>query len=257
MTAENLLQRAARTANIKQTLAVLDDIEYRRAVSQDEIAAIADIRQQAYENADIYIGESPSFTDAVDFDPRAYVFGVYWREMLVGTMRIHVLSSDNPKTNSTKYFPDVLDPLVAQGLTFMDPARFAILPGMDKQIPSLAPIVLRLGLAAVRHFNCDFGLATIKEGHAGFYRRVFNYTQMTPLQSFPPLKQKFALFSTSQGNIDAVCSNFPVLDGVPTEAKLLFSNVNMAKPAVLSVRPTARLALRNKIAYPDLLQAAE
>jgi hypothetical protein len=257
MTAEKLLQLNARAANIEQTLKTLDDIEYRRAFTQDEIAAIAEVRQRAYEDADIYNGASPSFTDAVDFDPRAYVFGVYWRERLVGTMRVHVLSADNPATNSTKYFPSVLDPLVAQGLTFMDPARFAILPNLDKEIPGLATIVLRLGLAAVRHFNCDFGLATIKEGHAGFYRRVFNYTQMTPVQSFPPLKQKFALFSTSRSNIDTVCANFPVLDGLPTEAKLLFSNISMAKPAVLSVRPTARLAIRKRAAYPDLLQAAQ
>ena len=257
MSVEKLLQQSARSANIEQTLKTLDDIEYRRAFSQDEIAAIAEVRQRAYEDADIYDGASPSFTDAVDFDPRAFVFGVYWRERLVGTMRVHVLSADNPKTNSTKYFPNVLDPLVAQGLTFMDPARFAVLPGLDKEIPGLATIVLRLGLAAVRHFNCDFGLATIKEGHAGFYRRVFNYTQMTPVQSFPPLKQKFALFSTSRSNIDTVCANFPVLDGLHTEAKLLFSNVGLAKPAVLSVRPTARLALRNKIAEPDLRLAAQ
>jgi hypothetical protein len=257
MTTENLLQRAARSANIEQTLRTLDDIEYRRAVSQDDIALIADVRRSAYEDADIYVGESPSFTDEVDFDPRAYVFGVYWRERLVGTMRIHVLSRDNPRTNSTRYFPNVLDPLVAQGLTFMDPARFAILPGMDKEIPGLATIVLRLGLAGVRHFNCDFGLATIKEGHAGFYRRVFNYTQMTPVQSFPPLKRNFALFSTSRSNIDTICTNYPVLDGLPIEAKMLFSNAAPAIPKVLSVRPTARLALRNKIIYPDLLQAAQ
>jgi hypothetical protein len=257
MTAENLLQHAARLANIEQTLKTLDDIEYRRVTSEDDIEAIAAVRRSAYEDADIYVGESPSFIDAVDYDPRAYVFAVYWREQLVGTIRIHVLSRDNPKTNSTRYFPNVLDPLVAQGLTFMDPARFAILPGIDKEIPGLATIVLRLGLAGVRHFKCDFGLATIKEGHAGFYRRVFNYTQMTPLESFPPLKRKFALFSTSQSNIDTVCTNFPVLDGLPVEAKMLFSDASPAKPGVLSVRPTARLAIRRKVAYPDLLQAAQ
>ena len=257
MTTENLLQRTARVAMIEQTLKTLDDIEYRRATSQEDIAEIAEVRRSAYEDADIYVGESPSFIDAVDFDPKAYVFGVYWREKLVGTIRIHFLSRENPKTNSTKYFPDVLDPLVEQGLTFMDPARFAILPGMDKEIPGLASIVLRLGLAGGRHFNCDFALATIKEGHAGFYRRAFNFTQMTPVKPFPPLKQKFALFSSSRSNIDAVRTNFPVMDGLALEAKMLFSNVSPASPRVLNVRPTARLAIRNKVVYPDLLQAAQ
>jgi hypothetical protein len=257
MTAEKLLQQQARAANIEQALQIMDDIEYRRVKSSEDMQLIAEVRRSAYEDAEIYASKDASFVDELDFDPRVYVFGVYWRERLVATMRIHILSNNNPHSNSQHYFPNVLDPLIGQGLTFMDPTRFAILPGLDKEIPGLATIVLRLGLAGVRYFNCDFGLAMIKEGHGGFYRRVFNYTQMTPMQSFATFKPKYALYSTSRSNIETVCLNYPILDGLPTEASLLFSNLAPAKPAILSVKPTARLAIRNKMAYPDLLQAAQ
>jgi hypothetical protein len=257
MTTENLLQRAARSANIEPTLKTLDDIEYRRAISPEDLELIAQVRRAAYTDAEIYANENAEFIDELDFDPRVFVFGIYWQERLVATMRIHILSRENPRSNSQHYFPNVLDPLIAQGLTFMDPTRFAILPGLDKEIPGLATIVLRLGLAGVRHFNCDFGLAMIKEGHGGFYRRVFNYTQMTPLQNFPTFKPKYALYSTSRSHIDTVCHNYPALDGLRVEANLLFVNTLSSRPPVLSVRPTARLAIRNKIIYPDLLQAAQ
>jgi hypothetical protein len=257
MSAEELLQQTARSANVEQMLRTMDEIEYRRAVSHEDMELIAQVRRSAYEDAEIYASKDVSFIDELDFDPRVYVFGVYWRERMVATMRIHILSRDNPSSNSQHYFPAVLNPLVDQGLTFMDPTRFAILPGLDKAIPGLATIVLRLGLAGVRHFNCDFGLAMIKEGHGGFYRRVFNYTQMTPMQNFPTFKPKYALYSTSRSHIDTVCFNYPVLDGLTKEAGLLFSNMSPAKSGVISVRPTARLAIRNKTAYPDLLQAAQ
>jgi hypothetical protein len=257
MTVENLLHQTARSANIEQMLQIMDEIEYRRAVSEEDMQLIAEVRRTAYEDAEIYVNGTVAYVDEFDFDPRVFVFGVYWRERLVATLRIHILSRDNLQSHSQYYFSSLLDPLIAQGATFMDPSRFAVLPDLDREIPGLATIVLRLGLAGVRHFNCDFGLAMIKEGHGGFYRRVFNYTQMTPLQTFTGIKRKYALYSTSRSHIDTVCFNYPVLDGLPVEASLLFSNASTAKPGVLSVRPTARLALRNKIIYPDLLQAAQ
>jgi hypothetical protein len=257
MTVENLLHQTARSANIEQMLQIMDEIEYRRAVSEEDMQLIAEVRRTAYEDAEIYVNGSVAYVDEFDFDPRVFVFGVYWRERLVATLRIHILSRDNLQSHSQYYFSSLLDPLIAQGATFMDPSRFAVLPDLDREIPGLATIVLRLGLAGVRHFNCDFGLAMIKEGHGGFYRRVFNYTQMTPLQTFTGIKRKYALYSTSRSHIDTVCFNYPVLDGLPVEASLLFSNASTAKPGVLSVRPTARLAIRNKIIYPDLLQAAQ
>jgi hypothetical protein len=257
MTAENLLKHTARAANIEQMLKVMDEIEYRRAVSEEDMQSIAELRRSAYEDAEIYDNGSMSYIDDYDYDPRVFVFGVYWRERLVATLRIHILSRENLHSHSQYYFSSVLDSLISQGATFMDPSRFAVLPDLEREIPGLATVVLRLGLAAVRHFNCDFGLAMIREGHGGFYRRLFNYTQMTPPQTFPGIKRKYALFSTSRSHLDAVCFNYPVLDGLPIEAKLLFSTATPAKPRVLSVRPTARLAIRKQTVYPDLLQAAQ
>jgi hypothetical protein len=257
MTVENLLHHTARSANIAQTLQILDDVEYRRATSQEDLQYIAQIRRTAYEDKEIYVKGSVDYIDEFDFDPRVFVFGVYWRERLVATMRIHILSQQNLHSHSQYYYSSVLDPLIAQGVTFMDPSRLAVLPDLDREIPGLATIVLRLGVAAVRHFNCDFGLAMIKEGHGAFYRRMFNYTQMSPLQTFTGIHRKYALYSTSRSHLDTVCSNYPILDGLPIEAKQLFSTVSPATPRVLSVRPTARLAMRKKMVYPDLLQAAQ
>ena len=257
MSVEKLLEQTARSTSLDRMLTIMDVIEYRRVTSAEDLDQMAQIRRCAYSEADVYANHQTSFIDDFDFDPRVFVFGVYFQGTAVATIRIHIVSKDNPISNSQYYFSSILDPLIGQGLKFMDPTRFAIAPGMDKEIPGLATIVLRLGLAAVRYFNCDFGLAMIKEGHGGFYRKVFNYSQISPPQQFSNYNPKYALYSTSRMHTDAVCENYPAMDGLHTESRMLFAQTPMGKPNVLSVRPTARLAVRNASLKMEAMQAAE
>ena len=257
MSVEKLLEQTARSNLLERTLTIMDSIEYRRVTSAEDLDQIANLRQSAYNEANIYVDKEMSFVDEFDFDPRVFVFGVYFQATLVGTIRIHILSKDNSTSHSQIYYGDILNPLLAQGVKFMDPSRFAIVPGMDKEIPGLASIVLRLGFAAVRYFNCDFGLAMIKEGHGGFYRKIFNYSQISPPIKFPNIHMKFALYSTSRMNTDTISVNYPAMDGLHAESRLLFSIAPLGQPNVLSVRPTARLAIRNASLKMEAMQAAE
>jgi hypothetical protein len=256
MNTQVLLTQSARQAAVDRVFSLLEDIEYRRVLTAEDLDAVARVRRAAYADAEVYANPDQPVVDDYDLDPRVYVFGVHWRERLVATMRIHILSQQNRKSNSLSYFPDVLEPLIDQGMTFMDPTRFAVDPRFEQAVPGLATVVLRLGLAAVRHFNCDFGLAMIKEGHGGFYRKVFNYTQMTPFQKFATFNPRYALYSTSRSHADDVCRNQPVLDGLALESRLLFASPKHGEPAVLSVRPTAKLALRNRFTFADPVAAS-
>ena len=247
------LSLVLRSAHVMRLFQTLETIEYRRITSAEDLDAVAAVRRAAYGEAAIYADPDRPVCDASDLDPDTYVFGIHWQEMLVATMRINILSNESRASNSLHFFPNVLNPLLDQGMKFMDPTRFAITPGMDREIPGLAILVLRLGLAAVRHFKCDFGLAMIKEGHGGFYRKIFNYTQIAPFAQFSTFNPKYGLFSTPRSMTETVCQNYPVLDGLPLEWRMLFDPVPPGEPKVLTVKPTARQACGLDLASLDLL----
>ena len=66
-----------------------------------------------------------SLIDDLDFDSHAYVVGVYIDEELVSTLRVSHMTPDHRKGTSLKYFGDVLHPMLDQGMSFIDPSRFA------------------------------------------------------------------------------------------------------------------------------------
>ena len=236
------LATIAQSAHLFRLLETLEDIEYRRVTSAEDFQQVAELRRLAFLDKQIFVQEDYPITDLTDFDRESYVFSVHWMEQMVASIRINIISRNNRLSNTISYFPDVLNPLLDQGMTFMDPTRFSILPGMEREIPGLNIIVLRLGLAAVRHFRCDFGLAMIREGHVGFYRKIFNYTQIAPFQKFDTVHRKYGLFSTPRSMTETVCQNYPVLDGLPLEWRMLFDPVAPGEPKVLTVKPTARQA---------------
>ena len=257
MNVENIVGYFANSQYVRKIGDCMDDIDYRRVTSQDDLLAISELRRNSYLPAKIYADLSRPMTDISDNDPSVYVFGVFFREKLVSTVRIHILNSKNRNSNSRLYFQNVLDPLLDQGLSFMDPTRFAIDPLVEKDIPGLALITLRLGFLAAKHFECDFCLSMIKEGHGAFYRRYFLSSQITPYRQFPAFTSKYALFSSPKSMEELICARYPLFRSLAKEREMLFGIPKPGMPANLSVKPTARLAMRNRISQPELRQASQ
>ena len=257
MNVQNLIFDVSHDAYIKKLLTYLDDVDYRRVTSDEDMLPVEKIRRAAYHKAGSFTNPNHPTTDQIDFDPKVYVYAVYWRAKLVSTVRIHILSSQNPNSNSYTYFPEVVGPLLEQGKTFMDPTRFVIDPNIEDDIPGLSMITLRLGFIAAKHFDCDYCLSMIRPRHAAFYRRVFRSTQITPEQRFSTLSDPYALHSSPKSMEDVICARYPVFRSLAKEREMLFGVPKLGQPANLSVKPTARLAMRNQVAHPDLLQAAQ
>ncbi len=242
MNSYNILEKTAHSGLIERLLRTLDDIEYRRVATGEELEAVIRLRERAYRSHNVYVRTDQPMTDPQDLDPRFFTFGVYWREQLLSTLRLHIVTSDNPVCNSRDYYPDVLNPLIDQGLSFMDPTRFAIEPGADQDVPGLPLITLRLGFVAAKHFEADYCLSMIKETHTAFYRKVFRSTQMTPFLSFGAVHARYALFSSPKSMEDPICMRYPIFRSLRKERELLFDVPRHGQPRVLNVKPTARLA---------------
>ncbi|NJR13277.1 MAG: hypothetical protein HC779_02015 [Phyllobacteriaceae bacterium] len=225
----------------------MNDVEYRRVMSVEDLEEIVALRTRSYLARDVYVSKNQAMTDEYDLDRRFFTFGIYWQQRLIATLRIHIVTRDNPISHSQKYFPDVLDPLIAQGITFMDPTRFAIDPSASGiEALGLPLIILRLGFLAAKHFETDYCLSMIKEQHTGFYRKVFRSSQITPFQSFSSVHSRYALFSSPRSMEEVICADYPIFMSTATERKLLFNSVPVGSAPVLNVRPTARIAMQQR-----------
>jgi hypothetical protein len=250
MNMQNLLISVALNTYSEKVLSIMDNIEYRRVTSAEDLEQIARIRRLAYEKAGSFSDPSRPVTDAFDLDPRNFVFGVWWDNRLVSSVRVHILQPDNLTSNAYRYFPDVMRPMLDQGLTFMDPTKFVIDPALEDDVPGLSPITLRLGFLAAKHFECDFCLSMIRPRHSAFYRRVFLATQITPAVQFADFSAPYALHSSPRSNEEPICQNYPFFRSLAQERRLLFDRPARGEPPVLGVKPTARYAIRQFAAKP-------
>lgn len=244
VTAYSLLGSTARAGFNARAMSIMDEIEYRRVTTSEDLEPVRALREKSYIRGRVFSNPQSTYADETDLLPESYVFTVHYREELVSTLRIHILTAQQRFSNSNRFFPDVLGPLLDQGLTFMDPTRFAVDPDHDPALQGIPQITLRLGFLAAKHFRTDFCLSMLKDGHGGFYRRVFKSTQMTPYKKFPVFQAPYALFSSPKAMENVICTDYPMFRSLATERRLLFDEPTSGLPKVLSVRPTARAALR-------------
>jgi hypothetical protein len=253
---QNLLINVALNSYSEKILSIMDDIEYRRVTSTEDLEQVAKIRRAAYIKAGSFTDPMRPVTDQLDLDPRNFVFGVWWSGRLVSSIRIHILQTGNLTSNAYRYFPEVMAPMLDQGMTFMDPTKFVIDPELEDDVPGLSPITLRLGFLAAKHFDCDYCLSMIRPRHSAFYRRVFQSTQITPATQFPDFPAPYALHSSPKSNEEPICKSYPIFRSLAQERRQLFDLPARGEPPVLGVRPTARFAIRQNAASPALLKVA-
>lgn len=227
---------------------VMEDIEYRRITTIEDFENIAALRSLAFDARTVYSSKlGDNAVDKMDFTPNAYVYGMYYMGELVSTIRLHVLSRQNPYSNSLRLFPQNLQPLVDQGMTFIDSTRFAVNEEISHTVPGLPLLTLRIPMMAMTHFNADAGLALIKQEHAAFYRRVFRATSLTGPGEFPEFAIPLVVMQSPQANTADTCARYPVFYSTAGERRLMFEKPGQQLPA-LTVLPTAKYALQEAAA---------
>jgi hypothetical protein len=128
---------------------LLERIEYRRCESGEDIEAIYRLRYKAY-RLHGFVEESSDqmVTDDLDDAPNCYRFGVFIDGELVGTVRIHHISKDEPYGPVMKTFDDILRPRLERGESFINPTMLAAEPYYRSPLQALPYLTLRLGLVA-------------------------------------------------------------------------------------------------------------
>lgn len=184
---------------------LLEIVDYRPAVTEEERDAIFRLRYDAYlKEGAIEPDFSRRLSDRFDDLDNTWIFGVFVEGELAASMRLHVTAEGYLDFPAMGVFDDHLRNKLAQGKTIVDPTRFVVDADMTRHYPELPYVTTRIGWMAGEYFGADLILATVRREHQAFYRRIFGhevvadarpyYTLTKPLSlmvlDYPAVKQK-------------------------------------------------------------------
>ncbi len=225
----------------RNLLDILDRVEYRRIESQEDFEDIARLRYKAYRARGVLPVSAVSMLEEIDFDTHAYVFGVYYYEELISTLRVHYVTPEHRTCQSSGIFPDAVNAFLDAGMTLIDPARFAADPDVVGELPSISYLTLRPSIMGAIYFDADRVLQHIRPAHAAFYRRVFQAdTIVHPVMTETYGFELTLLASRPRDVWLKLMKRYPFFDSQPYEQRLMFGRSPLRGVAPLTILPTAR-----------------
>lgn len=225
----------------RQLLQFLDRVEYRRVISAEDLEEVGRLRYRSYMTGGVmHPAAIPSIVDDIDRDSHAYVYGVYIDGQLVSTLRIHHITRDHRKGTSYALFPDILDPMLDDGMCFVDPTRFAAEPSVLSEYPAIPYLTLRIAAMASEFFAADQCLAAVKPEHMAFYKRIFGSVMLAEPRSHEGYGILVGLGAAPVRSIrDMVAVRYPFFKSQPHERRAMFAD-SQSETVPLTILPTAK-----------------
>jgi hypothetical protein len=212
---------------------LLEQVDYRRADSAEDLEAIYRLRYDAYlREGTIAANIAKRVTDSFDEMPNAYTIGIYIDGRLVSSFRLHVSTPEFSDVPARHVFPDILDPLVERKKILVDPTRFVADPMSARQFPELPYVTVRIGHMAGEYFNADYVLATVRAEHQAFYKRVFGHHTVCPPRPYPGLIKPISLMMVdAHSEREHILRRYPYFRSTLFERRMLFERAAPAKVA--------------------------
>ena len=222
---------------------LLDQVRYRRVPASEQFDPVYRLRYEAYRREDFIPINSQQVTrDEFDDLANCYCFGVYIDERLVSSLRFHVVTPDQSHSPCMSVWPDVLQPMLDRGQSFIDPGRFTADFDASLAYPALPYLTLRLAAMACEYFPVRYCMSAVRPEHTAFYKRIFGATPLGEQRSYANLAFPMQLYAAEVPAIrDRVADRYPFFMSTPEERAALFGREN---PDVVAVAPSARQAQR-------------
>ncbi|APO69242.1 N-acyltransferase family protein [Rhizobium gallicum] len=225
----------------RKLLEILDNVEYRRIESSEDMEDVERLRWKAYKAHDVLALAPKGLLDDTDFDSHAYVFGLYYYGELVSTVRLHYVTPDHRVSQSAGAFPKAIDSLLDAGLTLIDPARFAADPEMTADLSWIPYLTLRPSIVAAAHFRADRVLQFCRPPHAAFYKRVFYADTIVPGRLAKNYGIDMTLMATNVIEVGRkLLTRYPFFISSASEQRMMFSRGPDSRLPSLTIIPTAR-----------------
>lgn len=185
---------------------LLGDVRYLRATSEPDLETLGRLRYSAnLREGTIGPDSTHCLRDEYDTAPNCWNMGILLDGAAVGTLRIHVVSREQPESVLMGAYPDVISDFIGRGAKIIELTRLAVDFDAGRLYPGLAYVATRLALLAARHFDADYLMAGVRREHLPFYRREINAVPLTPPRPYPSLLKPLALFGCDYR------VNFPII----------------------------------------------
>jgi hypothetical protein len=209
---------------VERIQAFLDRVEYKRVETDEDREAIFRLRYDAYLREGAI---QPSFgrrlSDRYDDLDNAWIFGVRVDGRLCSSIRIHVGNREFPDMVASDIFGDFVRPELAAGKVIVDPTRFVVDPAVAGGLPELPYVTVRLGHMAAEYFDADIVLATVRQEHRAFYKRVFGHVSVCEPREYPLLIKPLGLMMLDvNASRPIINSRYPFFISSPDERAQVF-----------------------------------
>lgn len=204
--------------------ALLEKVDYRLAVTDEDRDAIYRLRYDAYlKEGAIPPSFARRFSDKYDDLDNCLSYAVFVDGELAASLRLHVASASYPKLPALGVFADILVPRLEAGLTIIDPTRFVIDQAIARRHPELPYVTTRIGWMAGEYFRADMILATVRTEHQAFYKRVFGHQTIADARLYPTLIKPLSLMILDYFAMkDRVHQRYPFFRSTLFERRMLF-----------------------------------
>jgi hypothetical protein len=202
----------------------MERVTYRTATAQNEKEAIYRLRYMAYlREAAIAPNLTGMFHDPFDETDNVWIVGMYVDGELASSIRMHVADKERDPFPATTVFGDVVRPLLRRRLILVDPTRFVTRLDFSRRFPEMPYLTVRPGWMTGEYFHADYILATIRNEHQAFYRKVFGHEPWCGAREYPTLKKKVACMGLDYATMrDRVHARYPFYESTIAEREALF-----------------------------------
>ena len=225
-------------------LSLMERVEYRRILSAEDLAEVEKLRDISYVNsAFIDPDKFGTLMEDDDYGQDSSVIGVYIDEELVSTIKICVVTPDNRTGPSLEYFPKEAGAVLDQGLTYIDPSRFASNPHKIWQFRAIPFLTLRVVAMAGEYYKADYVMNCVREDSSSFYKRCFGSVQIgEPVLPYA-VKAPLVLMGARAGDLrERLADKFPYFMSQPYEQRMMFAPLNELNYPPLNILPSARFS---------------
>lgn len=250
--------------NFSHVFDLLDQVDIRRIEHSDDVEDLQRFRYKCYHSKGFMdYREDGICTDRFDAEENTSLFGIYKEGSLVSSIRVHHLNQENRVSPSSNTFSDVFEPLLDDGISFIDSSRFTVDQSANVDLKCLHFVTMRIAVLACIYHNVDYSLSLIRPAHAAFYQRYFGFKRWGEVRKYPGLNFEVTQFACNiRETADQVLQRMPFMHSLPTERKLMFDReasqqccFNVKTTAKMSVDSVLRAIQMPKIVNPALVAA--
>jgi len=215
-------------------LELLDRIDYRLAITDEDREAVFRLRYDAYTRED---GVSTRFdrrlSDRYDDLDNTTVYGMFIDGVLATTIRVSVVTAETPDCPAWEVYPDLLEPFLKEGKVLIDPTRHANSEAAFRAYPGLLPyLTIRIPWMVAEYYKADAILAGVRAEHRAFYRRTFGSRQLGEARQYPTLlKPHYLTYGEFRQVREGVERRFPSFRSTAFERRMLVEGQTLSVAA--------------------------